>query len=134
MTAEKTVPQTLEQQNTAVQERSREDVRYIAPPVDIYELSDKLMVLADVPGATHESIRVNLEDNILTIQASTHKDRQVQPLYREFQLMNYYRQFQISEQIDTENIGAELKHGVLHIELPKVEKAKPRQIEVKSAQ
>lgn len=134
MTAEKTVPQTYNQQNAAVQERSREDVRYVAPPVDIFELSDKLMVLADVPGATQDSIRVNLEDNVLTIQAASQREQQAQPLYREFQLVNYYRQFQISEQIDAEKIGAELKLGVLHIELPKVEKAKPRQIEVKSVQ
>jgi len=52
-------------------------------------------------------------------------------LLEEFELMPYYRQFQLGEAFDTEKINAKLTHGVLTVSIPKPEKAQPRQIEVK---
>lgn len=45
-------------------------------------------------------------------------------------MLNFYRQFELPEEIDSDRIGAELRHGVLTLRLPKKEKAKPRKIEV----
>jgi HSP20 family protein len=53
--------------------------------------------------------------------------------YHEFELLNYFRQFQISEQVDQEKIRAEFKGGVLTLMLPKAERAKPKQITVSVA-
>jgi len=51
----------------------------------------------------------------------------------EYRLLNFYRQFELPEEIDADRIGAELKHGVLTLQLPKKEKAKPRKIDVSVA-
>ncbi|MBI1388884.1 MAG: Hsp20 family protein [bacterium] len=131
MSVEKTVPTTQENQGSVTQELSREEQFYVAPPVDIHEHSDRIVLVADVPGATKEGIRVKVEDNVLTLEASTETNEPVAPVYREYQMVNFFRQFEFSEQIDSEKISAELKNGVLTVNLPKVEKAKPRQIEVK---
>jgi HSP20 family protein len=52
------------------------------------------------------------------------------PVVREYELLNFYRQFELPEEVDAERISAQLKHGVLALRLPKKEKAKPRQIEI----
>ena len=48
------------------------------------------------------------------------------PIYREYELVNFFRQFELNEKVDQSKISAELKHGVLTLQLPKAEEAKPR--------
>jgi HSP20 family protein len=55
---------------------------------------------------------------------------EAEPIYREFELYNFFRQFELSDQVDQEKITASLSHGVLRLYLPRAEKAKPREIPV----
>ncbi len=114
-------------------ELTRQEERYAIPPVDIYEKEDGLTVLADLPGVTSEGLSVNVENGILTIEGKVERQAAKDMISREFDLTSFYRQFRISETIDTEKIKATLKNGVLTLLLPKVEKAKPRQIPIQSA-
>ena len=101
------------------------------PPVDIYETERGLAVLADLPGVARGDLNIHVEDGVLTIQGKT--SRQTPPgsmLHREYELVNYFRQFELSEKVDRARIGAALKHGVLTLDLPTAEEARPRQIEV----
>ncbi len=134
MSVEKTVPQTQESQVPTTQEHSREDARYVTPPVDIIEYADKLVMHADVPGASKDSVKINVENNVLTLEANPVMEDSNEAIYREYQLANFYRQFEFSEQIDAEKISADLKNGVLTVHLPKVEKVKPRQVLVNYAE
>ncbi|MEW6236721.1 MAG: Hsp20/alpha crystallin family protein [Candidatus Omnitrophota bacterium] len=127
---EKTVPVTKEMQTPAI---TREESFYVAPPVDIYEEGEKLVVVADLPCAEQDSIKVGVENNVLTIQASTKFETKGEAAYREFDSIHFFRQFELSNEVDIPKIGAEFKKGVLTVDLPKVEKAKPRQIAVKVA-
>jgi HSP20 family molecular chaperone IbpA len=52
-------------------------------------------------------------------------------VYREYELVNFFRQFELNDKVDQQRISAELKHGVLTLSLPKAEEAKPRRIDVK---
>jgi HSP20 family molecular chaperone IbpA len=130
--AEKTIA-TTEQKDEALQEQTRETERYLTPPVDIYETGDELVLVADVPGVGDDQLSINVDRDILTIQARSQDDPSAQPVDREFQLMSYYRQFQLSNRIDQDKISAELTHGVLTLHLPKAEEAKPRQIAVQTS-
>ncbi len=116
---------------TKSRETTRAEERYVAPPVDIYETAEGLVLMADLPGVRKEDLEVRVEDNVLTIQARPHHIAPADPVYREFELQNFFRQFELSEEVDQARIGAELKHGVLTLHLPKAEKAKPRRIEVR---
>jgi len=100
--------------------------------VDIYETPEELVLLADLPGVRKEDLDLRLEDNILTIRAKPHSLAPGEPVEREFELLSFFRQFEISEEIDREKIAAELKHGVLTLHLPKAQKMKPRQIQVRA--
>jgi len=104
------------------------------PLVDILEEKDELTLVADLPGASGESIDIDFEDGVLTIQGKV--DTRYQPeqqfLLVEYGLGDFYRTFRVSEQIDSSRIHAAYADGVLTVHLPKVEAAKPRKIEVRA--
>ena len=75
-------------------------------------------------------LEVRLEENILTIKGKAKHAIEKEPTYREFELVNFFRQFELSEHVDQEKIAARLNNGVLMLQLPRAEKAKPRQIPV----
>lgn len=117
----------------ARQEPTRGSPRY-RPAVDIVETGDELRVLADVPGASPESIDIDFERGVLTIHARI-ENRQPEGtsfLLREYGIGDYYRAFEVTENVSGERISAEYRDGVLVLRLPKAEKAKPRKIEVRS--
>jgi HSP20 family molecular chaperone IbpA len=128
--AEKTVPQRTEQEVPATREETREATAHLHPPVDIYETNDGLRVVVDMPGVAKEDVDLSVDNGLLTIEGRTKHVAPGNPIWAEYRLLNFYRQFELSEVIDQEKIGASLKHGVLTLNLPKAEKAKPRQIAV----
>jgi HSP20 family molecular chaperone IbpA len=128
--AEKTVAIPDNQEVATQPEGTRTPERYVTPPVDIYELPDGLVVMADVPGVTHEHLDIRVDNNVLTIRAQADHASVAEPTYREYQLVNYFRQFELSDKVDQDKISADLKHGVLTLNLPKAEEAKPRKIAV----
>lgn len=102
------------------------------PDVDIFENSDAITVLADMPGVTPENITIDLNDGVLTITGDVRpwEGSDESDVLVEFEIGKYYRQFTLSEMIDQERIEAKLSDGVLRLTLPKAEKAKPRKITV----
>jgi HSP20 family protein len=110
---------------------TRDETLYIAPPVDIFESEDALIVVADLPGVDKDAVDIRVEDNILTMKGRANYSPRAGILVEEFNLQGYYRQFQLSDEVDQGKISAESKNGVLTITLPKAEKTKPKQIKVK---
>ncbi|MFB3786509.1 MAG: Hsp20/alpha crystallin family protein [bacterium] len=129
--AEKTIPMNQNTNLPAQQESTRSQARYVAPPVDIFEANDQLVVVADLPGASKDTISVSVENGILTLQAGAHNEAPGDRIHQEFEFVNFFRQFELSEQVDIEHITADLNNGVLTLRLPKAEPAKPKKIEVK---
>lgn len=107
--------------------------RVFLPAVDIFETPQALVLVADMPGVTGDALTLDLKDNLLTVcgQVSPPPENETL-LSQEYALGDYYREFQVGELIDKQNIEASVKNGVLTLTLPKAEKAKPRRIEVKS--
>ena len=128
--AEKTVPSVHNEATPTRREDTRVQERYITPPVDIFETKDGLTVVADLPGVEQKALDVRVADGILTLQGRTAHVAPGAPIEREYELLHFYRQFDLPEEVDSDQIGAELKHGVLTLHLPKKEKAKPHKIEV----
>jgi HSP20 family protein len=107
--------------------------RRFLPVTDIFETSDALKVILEMPGVDNESVDVRVENDVLTIEGQVDftKYQGLTPLYTEYNVGNYARSFELSSKIDQERIGAELKDGVITLILPKAEKAKPRKITVR---
>jgi HSP20 family protein len=104
------------------------------PDVDIVERPDEFLVSADLPGVDEGNINVRLEEGVLSIGATqaTEADPTWTPIYAEYQLGGYHREFTLSEAIDAEAIEAKIRDGVLELHLPKSTKHRPRQIQVQS--
>ncbi len=104
------------------------------PLVDIFETDKEIVVLADMPGVSPESLDVDLREDILTLtaEASSGRGEGEQDILSEFATGKFYRQFTLSEVIDQSKIEAKLDNGVLRLVLPKVEKAAPRKIQINS--
>ena len=132
--AESTVPSPPARQSEQEREPTRSGERFVSPPADIFEDDRGLVVVADVPGADPSSLDVRVERGVLTIQARAVATQPAGggPVYREYELSGFFRQFQLPEQVDSGSIEAELKDGVLTLHLPRVAPAQPRRIQVRT--
>ncbi len=117
--------------------RAPETSRYrrtFIPRVDIYETEDSIVLLADMPGVSEDSIDITLERDQLNIKGyvnitdlSDYEQR-----YREYEVGDFKRSFTLSDEVNKDEIEATLKNGVLQISLTKAEAAKLRKISVRN--
>jgi HSP20 family protein len=104
-----------------------------APPVDIFETEHELVVKADLPDIKPEELDIRVENNILTIRgerkfekkATENNYLRVERAYGAFS-----RSFSLANTVNAEAIKADYKDGVLTLNVPKREEAKPKQIKV----
>ncbi len=118
------------ERNVQTREETRSNERYIRPAVNIIEDEEGLVLTADIPGASKESLDVNVEKGIRTISAPAQHTMPGTSAYREFELANYYRQFSIPESLDQEKAHADYVNGILTLRIPKAEVAKPKRISI----
>ena len=122
--------------NVREKQEMREEVtrpgRTYVPNVDIYETKDGLWLWADMPGVDEQSLNVHLDNGVLTIEGQVKVEEydQLAPAYTEYNVGNYVRRFTLSNEVDSDKIVAHMKNGVLTLEIPKSERAKPRRIQV----
>lgn len=116
-----------------VKEEKTTPTRYYKPDTDIFETDDSLMVTMDMPGVRREDITINLENNSLEIEGKIdcRSYADYEPIYAEYNIGNYFRNFKLSHTIDKNKIEAKMKDGVLHLTLPKLPDEKARKIEVR---
>jgi HSP20 family molecular chaperone IbpA len=100
-------------------------IRNLTPSVDVFENADEYLLLVDMPGATADSVVVQVEGGQIALEAQRSMQRA--------ESIRYRRQFQLPSTIDPDGISAELRDGVLHVHLKKSETAKRRVISVRSS-
>jgi HSP20 family molecular chaperone IbpA len=106
--------------------------RVFLPMADIYETEEALKVVLEMPGVEKANVQLHVEDGVLNVEGrlDLSKYQGLLPVYTEYNIGHYSRSFRLSNKINQEKIGAEMKEGVLSLTLPKVEEAKPRTIQV----
>jgi HSP20 family protein len=110
-------------------------VRPWAPPVDIYETDDALVLKAELPGISKDDVSVEIHQNTLSLrgqrkhEAEVKEDRyhRVERAYGTFQ-----RSFVLPTMVDQKHVQATYKDGILELRLPKSEAAKPKRVAIQS--
>ncbi len=107
----------------------------LLPAVDIFEDSDAVYVLADMPGVTRESLGVEVADQMLEIQGDIDLPipEGVTATFAEVRASRYRRRFSLGQAVDRDGIEASIRDGVLELRLPKTDPYRRRRIEVQAA-
>lgn len=108
--------------------------KFFLPAVDVLETRDELVLVADMPGVSPESLDVTVEEGILTIigRVGPSVGESREAIQREFLRGDYYRQFRVPREFLTDRMDASLKAGVVTIRIPREERSKPRKIPVRA--
>jgi len=118
---------------TGGEESEEVSSRNWVPAVDIAESDDALTLYAELPGLTKDDVEITLEDNVLTIKGERVFDReQTQESYHRIERAYgaFHRSFHLPSNVRAEKVAARFAHGILRIDIPKQEEAKPRKIEI----
>jgi HSP20 family protein len=124
--------QVQQKREVESKEESTMPARLFQPQTDIFETSEALTLVLEMPGVDKGSVEVRVENDVLNIDGHVDFSKYdgLQPLYTEYNVGHYARSFRLSSKIEQEGISAELKDGVMTLVLPKAEKAKARKIKV----
>jgi HSP20 family protein len=104
------------------------------PACDIYETEKAIVLKVELPGIKKENVAVSIENNLLTIhgQRKFEEETKRENYYRvERNYGEFFRSFTLPNYIEPTKIIAEFKEGMLEVNLPKREEAKPKQVEIK---
>jgi HSP20 family protein len=103
------------------------------PPVDIYESNDMLVIKVELPGFTKEDLHIEINENTLTLKGERRPDATVkeeQYHRRERAYGAFQRSFLLPAMVDQGKVQATYRDGVLELQLPKAEAAKPKRISI----
>jgi len=104
-----------------------------APPVDIYENGDSVVLKAELPGINPDDVEIRVEDNTLYLKGERkfEKDVKEQNYHRvERSYGTFTRSFSLPNSVDADKVVANYKDGVLTLTMPKKEEAKPKTIKI----
>jgi HSP20 family protein len=106
------------------------------PQADIAEFKDRFVLRFDVPGVNASAIDITLEQGVLTISGEREKepvDHETERHRIERPHGRFHRRFTLPDTVDTANVHASGRNGVLEVTIPKQPKSQPRRIEVSAA-
>jgi len=109
---------------------AQQQLPVMTPEVDIFENEHEILLHADMPGVAKEDITINIDNGKMCLSGIRRLTTSGAATWREFGDVEFRRNFSVPQSIDTDQVRAELKDGLLCLHLPKSEAAKPRQIEI----
>ncbi len=106
------------------------------PACDVFEDKESVKIVAELPGVKPEDVKLSLENNLLTIrgekkQEAEERSERVHRYERSYG--TFERAFVLPSTVDGDKISADYQNGILTIVVPKVERARPREIPVRRA-
>ncbi|HDZ47486.1 hypothetical protein LCGC14_0057850 [marine sediment metagenome] len=107
----------------------------LLPAVDIIEESNALKLVADMPGVTNETLKIELDNNVLSLEGEValNMPEGLSALHAEVRGQRFARRFNLSHEVDSDAITATIANGVLTLTLPKKDSHRTRRIEVQAA-
>lgn len=127
--------------NEALQEKNEAGLepapsgKVFEPNVEIVETEEQIVILAEMPGVTENSVDITLDNHVLSIDGTVEVSQfdGFNLAYAEYDAGSYRRSFTLSDRIDRDNIEATVSNGVLNLTLSKIALPEPKKIEVQAA-
>jgi HSP20 family protein len=110
--------------------------RVWAPAADMYETKNEVVVVAELPGLSEKDIHLSITGDLLTIQGERHwgeEAKDASHYRRERWFGKFERTFSLPMPVDSGQVKATYREGVLTVKLPKVEEIKPKEIKIEAA-
>ncbi len=111
----------------------RDDSLGWAPAVDIQETESGYSIKVDLPGIKKEDIKLSVENNVMSISGERKDEKEEKGknyLRKEKSYGSFFRSFALPHAVDSKNIKASYADGVLSVDIPKAEEAKPKEIKI----
>lgn len=120
-------------QSTQAQE-ARDNNVILRPEINVFEDTEGITLEADMPGVSKERLHLQADRDSLLIEGDVHfaMPDGMEPLHADIRANRFSRSFALSRELDTEDIDASLKDGVLRLRIPKRAEVRPRKIEVRT--
>ena len=103
------------------------------PKVDVVEHKDNYTLRADLPGVSKDDVKLSLENQVLSLSGEKRRDKETKEesyRLRETSYGKFERRFRLSDDVDSKNIQANFKDGILEVSLPKSKEARAKEISI----
>ena len=114
------------------------------PKVDVTECKDCYNLEMELPGLTDKDVNIDLDRNVLTISSKKEEEKKANDgeektekneekksfLIRERRTMMFSRSFTLPDDVDTENVSATFKNGILTVSMPRKAAPSPKRIAI----
>ena len=109
--------------------------RVWAPPADMHETQNEAVIAVELPGLSEKDIRLSIADDVLTVQGEKQRvEVQDATQYRQERWFGKFeRAFSLPFPVETGQVKATFRDGVLTVKLPKAEEVKPKEIKIEAA-
>jgi len=107
-----------------------ETLPQVTPRVDILENDEGFILRAEMPGVKKEDISISVDTDSIEIKGVSSQKSEGELIRTEFSPAIFNRKFKLGRDIDRDNINASMEQGILRLDLPRSESAKPRQIDI----
>ena len=107
-----------------------------SPSVNVEETKEEILLSAELPGMNIEDVEIEVENNILSLRGEKKEERDGKDDRRyhvwERCYGSFERQFTLPRTVRTDEISAQFKDGILHVQMPKAPEAKAKKIAIKA--
>jgi HSP20 family protein len=116
--------------STAAEQMQGSGLAYV-PDVDIYASRDEILFVVDLPGVEKGDVSMEINENdTLILKAKCKHCEPSEAMLRQYDIGDYYRAFQLTDEYDKDKGKATLENGTLTLRIPKREEAKPKTIHI----
>lgn len=117
--------------------RGERELEMFSPDFDVKETPDAVVLQADLPGVDEKDVEISVDLNRLIVRGKRESEREEkgETYYAcERSYGSFVRSFTMPSGVDTDNVHAEMKNGVLTIKVPKPAESRPKKVELKRGQ
>jgi len=103
------------------------------PALDVYQDKDNVFVKIELPGMRREDVDISLQENVLTVSGERKQESEIregETFRNERYFGRFHRSVTLPTMVNADRVRATYRDGILFVELPKAEEAKPKQIQV----